>query len=85
MEMSLKRQRKIRGALAHLPEPVAYAPEESHGRGRHRLGLHLRSGPRSGLGRTKRGVAGGGSQGDVPVPVPRRRHSGLSWIDARKS
>jgi 2-oxoglutarate/2-oxoacid ferredoxin oxidoreductase subunit alpha len=28
MEMSLKRQRKIRGALAHLPEPVAYAPED---------------------------------------------------------
>ena len=29
MEMSLKRQRKIRGALARLPEPVAYAPEGS--------------------------------------------------------
>ena len=27
MEMSLKRQRKIRGALVHLPEPVSYAPD----------------------------------------------------------
>ena len=29
MEMSLKRRRKIRGALAHLPEPVSYALEGS--------------------------------------------------------
>ena len=27
MEMSLKRQRKILGALAHLPEPVPYTPD----------------------------------------------------------